>query len=405
MNTATRYGIDDFSMPFGFQAGTTSLDATGTNVQKLFMHVKTASDDLTWTKTCSGCNGELTITSNQNIHKGVYNLIEFSGIPYAVGQQIGVKLVAQGTVTTNPPPDDPAVLSFTVQGIASGNIRIQIFDDDTNVLDTTLRATSPGFVNSLTAQTSAINPKEPTIQDFTSQADAALNFTLKNGVSSATITAAKYTSPPPGYTAPSSSTYKVLGKYITFESTELSGDISENNVTITYTDDDVATAGITEADMKMYYFNTNTNDWDPVTPTGLGVKSTGQKFIWGLTDHLSLYSVFAAISGGGGGTTGGGGGGGGGATGSSGGAPQVVGVPYVPTVTPIETTAPPTAVPTLPAAVGTTGVATPAVTPVVSPSGTPAVTASPTPTPLTPVAGIFGAILGAGIFLSLRKRK
>lgn len=389
--TADGFNISQFSMPFGLD-GTTTLNVTGTNVNYLKMAVRPTSGAPFIEKSNSG-GPVIALESNDAVHKKVYDLIEITGTPDIVGDPIGITLFANGTVTDTTGSGD---LNFFFQGMSSGNIRVQIFDYLTKVFDQTFTVSTPApaaFVGSDTGQTPAVVSGAYTVVDLTSQTGTTLNITASGGGINlgSSVTVTQYNDAP-GVTEPSTSTFNLLGKYVTIESTDLSGSFSQINISIQYTDAEVAAAGITDpTTMRIYYFDGST--WTPVTPGGV---DTTNKFVWGLTTHLSTYGILSAkpsssppSSAPSGGQTGG-----------SGAAPQVVGVPYVPTVTAAVTTAPPT----LPVVEVVTTAGTPA-TPIVSPSGSPAVTVSPTPTPLAPVAGIFGVILGAGIFLYLRRQR
>jgi len=75
-----------------------------------------------------------------------------------------------------------------------------------------------------------------------------------------------------------------LGKFISIESTIPNEEISEVEIRIYYTDDELLASGIDETTLRLYWWNGDS--WGEVTPSG--VNTTGN-YIWAITDHFSDY--------------------------------------------------------------------------------------------------------------------
>jgi hypothetical protein len=353
------------------------------------MHIETATDRVTYETTGGPI---LTVSSSQNIHQTEYFLIVFSGTPYTAGNPVDVSLVAQGTVTGSPAPANPADLDFILQGASSGNIRVQI--NSAPAFDQVFTISTPtAFVGSDTKQTLAVPSGSTTTLDLTAKANTSLTIKAQNDIGAGTsLTVTQYSSPPGGSTTPSSSSYNVLGKYMTIESSDpaLSAKIGYMVIKIKYDPAEIP-SGVSESNLKVYYYGSSGWEALPGYPGVGDTVDTVNKFVIGNSTHLSVYAILAAIapppSPPSGGSTGGSGGGG-------------YFIPPVVTAAPYKTIAKPTAAaPTAPVAEVTT---IPQVT--AAQTVTQAATATATPAvPVSPLAGILGVIVGAGIFVSLRR--
>jgi hypothetical protein len=403
-NAAGGFTIPNFPLPF--QLNASSLKATGTNVGTLkgFVTSGGAVGEITTLKP----GPDITVSySRLYLYKG--DLISFTSTPFTSGVT-GVIFTAQGTVagpsSGAPSPENPAFLNLTVQNVFSGDILVQMYDavpdtssagDAHRKLNVTLSVSTPSsFTGSQTDETPSSwttgTPPAATL-DFMSQANTTLDITPSGSIpagSSVTVTESK--DAPSGSTAPSSSTYRVLGKYMTIDSEALEGKVNSMKITVHYSPEDIP-PGVNEQDLRVYYFNPTTNAWEPLEE-GRGV-DTSSHTVWGIVHHLSVYGILAPVP------TPTPAPAPGGQAGGSGNyyPPQVVAAPYKPNVTAnitanITATIPVTTAPTM--TVAQTAVITAAQT--VSPVGTTA-----TPVPVPPLLGILGVILAAGIFVSLKR--
>ena len=96
--------------------------------------------------------------------------------------------------------------------------------------------------------------------------------------------------------ASSGTTYTAIpGKYVVIDAPGLSGNIATMFVNISYTTSDIP-AGVHEADLRVYTWNSGTGKWEALSPSG---DDAANKVVWGVTTHLSIYGVIAVASSGG----------------------------------------------------------------------------------------------------------
>ena len=292
-------------MPFGLQTGTASLVATGNNVAQLGMKVQGNSATVESFSVSGGPT--LTITSNKDINKQLYQLIQITGQPSVAANPVGISLWANGTIAT---ADDPANLNFVFQGAALGHLTIAVYSGNTQISSQTLTITSPpaNYVApaaSVTNNTAALTSGTQTTLDFATQSggtpSTTLDLTTSANVPSGPVYVNQYTQPPTGSSAPvstSTSTYSALGKYITISAPYMEGNVSSVNITMSYTTTDLHNAGVTDESTLRIMYDDPVNGWTVVTPGG---DDPVNHFVWGLTNHLSIYGVIAVTSSSGGG--------------------------------------------------------------------------------------------------------
>ena len=173
-------------------------------------------------------------------------------------------------------------------------INISINDSAGNYNSTKINITVKiAAVQNITANTS-------TNVDF-SNANANLTILLNGNVNS-TFIVSKETPVASGTTA---SLTVVKGINITSDSAT-SGNLSWAVITIYYTDSEIS--GLDESNLKIYYYNETSGNWQQETTT---VNADGN-YLWANVTHFSLFGAFGSAPTPGSSNTGGGGGGGGG---------------------------------------------------------------------------------------------
>jgi hypothetical protein len=124
--------FSNFNMAFGFATGTATTTLTTTGIPgDTTLLVKEADDT---TNTITGTGTPNTITSNRDITKQVYKTISISGTPS--GSTIAIDYTVGGTSVSGIPAASE-YLTFTLNGINTGNLRIRV--NDATSLDKTLR--------------------------------------------------------------------------------------------------------------------------------------------------------------------------------------------------------------------------------------------------------------------------
>jgi hypothetical protein len=92
-------------------------------------------------------------------------------------------------------------------------------------------------------------------------------------------------------------TVQGLNKFITVEaSTELEESVSNYTLTIYYTPEEVAAAGLNETDLGIYWYNETLESWqlldndtmDWVRATGV---NTSSHYVWAVVTHFSDYTI------------------------------------------------------------------------------------------------------------------
>ena len=265
--------LTNFNMPLGLQTGTANLTATGTNVAQLGLKIQGNSNTIE-TYTVSG-GPTLTITSNKDINKQLYQLIQITGQPSDSAQNVGISLWANGTIAT---ADDPANLNFVFLGTALGHLTISVYSGNTQISSQTLTISAPAAAYVAPAATSTNNTAALTsgtavTLDFVTQTGsppaASINVTPSANVASGPVYVDQYTQPPTGSSTPSTSTYKALGKYMTISSPYLEGNVASANITMYYTTTDLTNAGVTdESKLRLYYYNTGSGAGRPLVQAG-----------------------------------------------------------------------------------------------------------------------------------------
>jgi len=128
--TGTTLSFSNFNMPFGFTAGTASTTLTTTGITGGTTLSVTDATGLTKTQNSVGN----TISSTKDITAQTYQTISISGTPS--GSTVGIDYKVGGTSVTG--AVTPATLSFALNGVNTGNLRIVVNDGAVDRLDTTL---------------------------------------------------------------------------------------------------------------------------------------------------------------------------------------------------------------------------------------------------------------------------
>jgi len=81
-----------------------------------------------------------------------------------------------------------------------------------------------------------------------------------------------------------------LGKYLQIE-TDVTSDISGTEIRIYYTDAEVSAAGLDEASLRIYYYNSTSDSWQIYDALDGGV-NTSENYVWAKTNHFSIFGVF-----------------------------------------------------------------------------------------------------------------
>ncbi len=192
--------LSNFNMPFGFSAGTATTTLTTTGIPGTTTLSVTDASDTIYTKT--GAGSPNTIATTRDITRQVYKTISISGTPS--GSTVGIDYTAGGT-SVSAGFDDPAYLTFTLNGVNTGNLRILVEQGATTRLEATLRIVArpvydggdggsndyPGYSAPIATKASgvpvvpAINPTEITFQQneegkvlttYTLESDPAAGF-------------------------------------------------------------------------------------------------------------------------------------------------------------------------------------------------------------------------------------
>jgi hypothetical protein len=83
-----------------------------------------------------------------------------------------------------------------------------------------------------------------------------------------------------------------LGKYFEIDADQAVRDgMERTKITISYTDAEVAAAGIDESTLRLYFFNDTSNSWQKIDSPDGGV-DTANNNVWAYTTHFSIWGVF-----------------------------------------------------------------------------------------------------------------
>lgn len=126
-------------------------------------------------------------------------------------------------------------------------------------------------------------------------ASPSVKFTAPAGAlsTSATVTVAKVSSSSASYTPPAANTGLFMVGGSVFQITAVSGSTNITNftkpvtLTFTYTDLQIP-AGVMEANLKIYYYDTATKQWVPITSTVNAATNT----ITATVDHLTQFAIY-----------------------------------------------------------------------------------------------------------------
>jgi hypothetical protein len=84
-----------------------------------------------------------------------------------------------------------------------------------------------------------------------------------------------------------------LGKFVEITAPLLLGNMNSVLIKLSYTDAEVAAAGIDESTLRLYYYNTATSAWDIFDAPNGGV-DTVNNYVWAITNHFSAYGAFGS---------------------------------------------------------------------------------------------------------------
>jgi hypothetical protein len=133
--TANSFTLAGFNMPFGFTPGSSTIVMMSSGVNSPSLTVTRLSDHQSVDIT-----GASTIISHNTLRKGAYD-ISMSGTPS--GTSIGLDFAATGDVAD--PVTNPSALAFTIDGVNSGHLTIEVLDGGSSRLLETLTITpEPG---------------------------------------------------------------------------------------------------------------------------------------------------------------------------------------------------------------------------------------------------------------------
>ncbi len=80
-------------------------------------------------------------------------------------------------------------------------------------------------------------------------------------------------------------TASALGKFISINAEGIEN-ITQVEIRIYYTDDELLASGIDETTLKLYWWNPGTEDWEVLADTGVNID---ENYIWAITNHFSDY--------------------------------------------------------------------------------------------------------------------
>jgi hypothetical protein len=139
----------------------------------------------------------------------------------------------------------------------------------------------PGYAETIFNST-AITQTNPFTID--AKESAGCKLTVTNISKPATISIQNTTSPPDVGSTPTS--YKVLGNYV--QVTSDSTDMAVNaTIFLYYTPEQLAASGLSENDLKIFYWDTTTSSW---TAANTNINST-EHCAWTVVNHLSAWAI------------------------------------------------------------------------------------------------------------------
>ena len=128
------FTITNFAMPFSMSPATTLLTADKIDATKgLKLHVQGSGST---TKDYSTTTSPYIIYTTDVVNQQTYKDISITGYPVTPGQPVTIDFSERGTVTST--PGAPVYLSFTVQNLNGGQLKIIIKDATDIIMDTTL---------------------------------------------------------------------------------------------------------------------------------------------------------------------------------------------------------------------------------------------------------------------------
>lgn len=131
----------NFYMPFGFDPGTSTINAVTTGISGPTTLRIVDADGTVYEGTATGSPN--TIISHKDITHQQYQVHQMTGTPS--GSTVGIDYTMGGTSVI--PSDDPASLRFVIHDVTTGHLRILLKEGATTRLDTTLRIGPCGVTN------------------------------------------------------------------------------------------------------------------------------------------------------------------------------------------------------------------------------------------------------------------
>lgn len=196
-----------------------------------------------------------------------------------------LKLIVQGgnngthSVTVSIDPNDPEKPSDPDQ---FGSDNTMIWNNmSISKLKSLIFKVWQGYAETIFTSASVTQASPFTID---AKATAACTLTLTNISKPATISVRNTTSPPD--VGPTPSTYKMLGNYvqITADSTDLAVNAT---ICIYYTPEQLAASGLSESDLRIFYWDTGTSSW-----TAADTKiNSAEHYAWTVVNHLSTWAL------------------------------------------------------------------------------------------------------------------
>jgi hypothetical protein len=68
-------------------------------------------------------------------------------------------------------------------------------------------------------------------------------------------------------------------------------DMNETEIRVYYTDEEVSSAGIDKASLRLYYYNSTSNLWE-IYDAPFGGVDIVNNYVWAITNHFSIWVVF-----------------------------------------------------------------------------------------------------------------
>ena len=230
--------------------------------------IRTFSVDATSTD-CDDAKGiNISLISNTNSYGYGYGYRY--GYGYGYGYQSGYN---NGIFTYNVTLDTN---KFTL-GEHEIQLRIDAGDNHIYSSEEKLITINPVGANNTETQTSVTSDED-------AEFDNSSVIIEYNGTENARITVSGFSSRP---TDTNTFSIPELNKYYQIE-TNVS-DIGETLIRIYYTDAEVSSAGLTESNLRIYFYNSTSENWE--NPLDSGV-NTIDNYVWALTDHFSVWGVF-----------------------------------------------------------------------------------------------------------------